>query len=95
MYFNLFNWTKSPKEEDLNKVREWLIWAVAEAEKQLGSGTGQLKLRLVYNMFVMAFPKLVDVISFKFFSEMVDVALGTLKLILNENEQIKNYVSKF
>lgn len=94
MFFNLFNQAKTPKEEDLNKVKEWLIWAVAEAEKQLGSGTGQLKLRLVYNMFVMAFPKLVDIISFNFFSEMVDVALDTLKLMLNDNEQIKNYVLK-
>lgn len=94
MHFNLFNWAKAPKEEDLSKVREWLIWAVAEAEKQLGSGTGQLKLRLVYNMFVMAFPKLVEVISFEFFSEMVDTALDALALMLNDNEQIKNYIFK-
>lgn len=34
-----------PTESQLAKVREWLLWAVTEAEKDLGGGTGQLKLR--------------------------------------------------
>ena len=38
-YFNL------PSEAQLAKVREWLLWAVTGAEKELGGGTGRLKLR--------------------------------------------------
>ena len=29
-----------PRDAQLNKVREWLLWAVTEAEKNLGGGTG-------------------------------------------------------
>ena len=39
----------------LNKVREWLLYAVTKAEKELGAGTGKLKLRYVYDMFVARF----------------------------------------
>ena len=28
-------------------VKEWLLWAVTQAEQYLGSGTGALKLRYV------------------------------------------------
>ena len=42
-YFNL------PSEAQLAKVREWLLWAVTGAEKELGGGTGRLKLRQVYD----------------------------------------------
>lgn len=34
------------------KIVEWLVYAVTEAEKQLGNGTGQLKLRLCYDWFI-------------------------------------------
>lgn len=33
-----------PTEKQLAKVKEWLLWAVTEAEKDLGGGTGKLKL---------------------------------------------------
>ena len=56
-----------PTNEQLKKVKEWLLWAVAEAEKELGSGTGQLKLRYVYDMFIVKFPSLAKIISFETF----------------------------
>ena len=34
------------------KVKEWLKWAVTTVEKELGTKTGQLKLRKVYDMFI-------------------------------------------
>ena len=37
-------------------VKEWLLWAVTQAEQYLGSGTGALKLRYVYDLAVEAFP---------------------------------------
>lgn len=44
-----------PSDKQLNKVREWLLYAVTKAEKELGGGTGQIKLRYVYDMFVARF----------------------------------------
>ena len=41
-----------PRETQLAKVREWLLWAVTRAEQELGGGTGRLKLRQVYDLFV-------------------------------------------
>lgn len=74
------------------KVKNWLVWAVGEAEKQFGSGTGQLKLRSVYNMFVKQFPKLSMIIRFERFSELVDDALKVMRKML-ENDKIANVIS--
>ena len=37
---------KLPTNKKIANMKEWLKWAVVEAEKALGSGTGQLKLRM-------------------------------------------------
>ena len=73
------------------KVKKWLVYAVTVAEKQLGSGTGQLKLRTVYDMFMTKFPKLSIFISFDTFSGWVDIALEEMNKLL-ENPAVKNYV---
>lgn len=75
------------------KVKNWLVFAVSVAERELGSGTGQLKLRRVYNQFVIQFPKLSMIISFTRFSELVDDALEIMKKML-ENEKIANIISQ-
>jgi len=74
------------------KVREWLIWAVTRAEKELGGGTGQLKLRQVYDWFVTKFPALSAVLPFKVFSTWVDVALEKMKTMLSNNASVANYI---
>lgn len=79
-------------EEQKLKVQEWLIWAVAQAESDLGGGTGQLKLRKVYGMFIVAFPWLVETIPFEEFSDMVDVALDKFRDMLKNNSKVKEYV---
>lgn len=78
-----------PREEQLAKVREWLLWAVTGAEKELGGGTGKLKLRQVYDLFVMRFPWLVRVVSFDLFSDMVDDALEEMRSMLQTNTAVK------
>ena len=75
------------------KVKNWLVYAVTLAESELGSGTGQLKLRSVYNMFVLRFPKLSMIISFARFSELVDDALDIMREML-KNDKIANIISK-
>lgn len=74
------------------KVIEWLKWAVSEAEKMLGGGTGQLKLRLVYDWFVQKFPIVAAFLPFRVFSAWVDVALETMRKWLEDNKQVLNYV---
>jgi len=75
-----------------NKVIEWLKYAVSEAEKQLGGGTGQLKLRLVYDWFVDKFPVIAAILPFSVFSAWVDVALATMKKWLGSNGSISSWV---
>ncbi len=81
-----------PTAEQLAKVREWLLWAVTEAEKDLGGGTGKLKLRQVYDLFVTRFPWLAKLVSFELFSAMVDDALEEMREMLDTNEAAKAFV---
>lgn len=81
-----------PTNKQLEKVKEWLLFAVSEAEKELGSGTGQLKLSMVYDMFVVRFSWLAKVISFKTFSLLVDEALDKMRILLQTNEAINTVI---
>ena len=72
-----------------NKAKEWLKWAVLVAEQELGSGTGQAKLHMVYDMFVEKFPALASVLPFNIFSKWVDLALEWMRDQLSKNENIK------
>ena len=74
------------------KVKEWLKWAVTQAEKDLKSGTGQLKLRQVYDMFIERFPVFSKLVPFSTFSLWVDEALIFLREQLEKNENIKAFV---
>ena len=73
--------------------KNWLVWAVSEAEKVLGSGTGQLKLRLVYDMAVARFPILAKIIPFKLFSKMVDAALKVMNDMIKNNTNIAEAIT--
>lgn len=81
-----------PTDAQLSKVREWLLWAVTEAEKDLGGGTGRLKLRQVYDLFVTRFPWLAKLVSFELFSDMVDDALEEMREMLDTNQAVKAFV---
>lgn len=88
--YAVYVFVKMPSDKQLNKVREWLLYAVTKAEKELGGGTGQIKLRYVYDMFVARFAWLARVISFEAFSMMVDEALERMKKIRNRCIQHNN-----
>lgn len=81
-----------PTKTQIAKVKEWLVYACMEAEKELGEKTGQLKLRMVYDMFLTKFSWLSKVITFEQFSKMVDEALERFKKMLQENKNVKSYV---
>lgn len=90
----MYEFFKLEKSKRLNMVREWLLLAVVKAEKQLGGGTGQIKLRFVYDMFIDKFKFLSMLISFGQFSSMVDEALDQMKEMLLTNQQLKEYIEK-
>ena len=73
----------------MRQVQEWLLYAVAKAEAMLGSGTGELKLRYVYDMFLVKFPVIAIFISFDDFSIMVEKALQKFEELIQTNDKIK------
>lgn len=81
-----------PTSAQIDKVKEWLLWAVTQAEKELGGGTGQLKLRQVYDLFVQRFPAVAKMISFDTFSLWVDEALDDMREMLKQNKAVKELV---
>ena len=83
---------KLPKDKKIANIKEWLKFAVVDAEKELGSGTGQLKLRMVYNMAVKQFPFIVQLIPFDTFSGWVDEALDWMRDQLAENKVTQSYI---
>lgn len=87
----IYEWAGKPTAEQIANIKEWLLYAVIEAEKQLGGGTGQVKLRQVYDMAIQRF-KWLSVIPFSTFSSWVDEALNEMKNMLATNEKVKQLV---
>lgn len=67
-------------------ITDWLLLAVTEAEKQLGSGTGRQKLKKVYLWFTERFPVASYFVSFDLFSAWVDKSLDIMERILETGE---------
>ena len=88
----VWQFSQKPTKEQLEAVREWLVYAVSSAEAELGSGTGQLKLRHVYDMFVERFPTIALFITFAEFGKMVDDALVTMRQMLANNKAISELI---
>ena len=76
----------------IDKCKEWLLWAVTQAEAELGSGTGQLKLRAVYDLFIQRFPAVAKAISFDTFMIWVDDALIEMREMLKQNKAVQELV---
>ena len=77
-----------PTEQQIESLKEWLKWAVTETEKELGSGTGQLKLRRVYDLALAKFPWIARLVPCEEFSMWVDEALLWLNKQLESNKAI-------
>lgn len=76
----------------VNGFKNWLVWAVSEAEKTFGSGTGQLKLRNAYDLAVVRYPILAKLIPFSLFKWMVDKALDTMREMIEKNGKIAGVI---
>ena len=88
----VYTFINYPTSEKIRKVKEWLLFAVVEAEKEFGSSTGQIKLRYVYDLFIAKFPAISKVISFDSFSLLVDEALKQFKKLLINNKTLQEKV---
>lgn len=85
---------KLEKQKQIEILKEWLLLAVIRAEKELGGGTGQVKLRYVYDLFIDKFGFLARVLSFEQFSMYVDEALELMKHIIASNQNVELYIMK-
>lgn len=88
----VYEFYKLGKEKQVSKIKEWLLFAVLEAEKALGGGTGKVKLRYVYDMFIDKFKFMTVLVSFEEFSTMVDETLEIMRDMLATNEKVKEYI---
>ena len=82
----IFKFFEAPSSGQIKQIKNWLLWAVTVAEADLGAGTGKLKLRYVYDMFLSKFPYFAAVISFETFSLWVDEALEEMREWLKEEK---------
>ena len=76
----------------VNGFKNWLVWAVSEAEAVFGSKTGKLKLRYVYDLAVDRFPILAKLIPFALFSKLVDGALDIMRDMVENNKNIADAI---
>ena len=88
----IFGFIHMPTAKQIENLMEWLKIAVVEAEKQFQSGTGQLKLRAVYESAVIAFPWIAKYMTFQKFSQLVDIALVWMREQIEQNEKIREYI---
>ena len=91
--FAIYKFAKLGKEKQTEMILEWLLLAVVQAEKELGGGTGQIKLRFVYDLFTNKFKVISRFMSFAQFSLLVDIALDRMKEMLDTNKELERYVS--
>ena len=73
-------------------AQDWLLWGVSQAETQLGSGTGKLKLRCAYDLFIKRFPVFSKLITFGTFAGWVDSSLDIMKELIETNPAIANVI---
>jgi hypothetical protein len=85
----IYTFINYPTNDKIQKVKEWLLFAVTQAETEFGTSTGQIKLRYVYDLFIAKFPAISKVISFDSFSLLVDEALEQFKKLLINNKHYK------
>lgn len=73
--------------------RNWLVFAVSEAEKYLGSGTGKLKIRYAYDLAVKQYPTITKILPWRVFSRLVDAALVIMRQMIDENQKIAEAIN--
>ena len=81
-----------PTGQQKEQIKQWMLWAVSEAEKKYKTGTGTIKLRYVYDLFVKAFPTMAPLISFATFACWVDEVLEQMRHLMETNKCVQDYI---
>ena len=89
----IYKFAKMGRDQQIANIKEWLLVACLEAEKVLGSNTGRIKLRYVYDLFVTKFRFMSFIISFEQFSLLVDEALDVMRDLIDTNDAVKTIVN--
>lgn len=77
----------------VNGFKNWLVWAVSEAESMFGSKTGKLKLRYAYELAIERFPVIAKMMPFAIFSKFVDGALKIMRDMIENNKSIADAIT--
>lgn len=77
----------------VNGFKNWLVWAVTEAEATFGSKTGKLKLRYAYELAVARFPTIAKFLPFRLFMKLVDGALEVMRKMIEDNKSIAEAIT--
>lgn len=89
---SVYKFMKLGKERQVENIKQWLIFACLEAEKMLGSKTGKVKLRYVYDLFVSKYKFISCLIPFDTFSKWVDDSLIDMRNMISTNEAIRKII---
>ena len=86
MIMKIIQFLDLPTDKKIEEIKKRLLEFCTQAEIDIGSETGRLKLSQVYNKFCEAYPYLKKWISYERFSELVDEVLPIMKEILANKE---------
>lgn len=86
---------EAAKAKLTNAVSDWLLRAVTEAERELGGGTGKLKIRAVYERALEVFgPELAQIITLEQLDAMAQTPLEEMRKMLEANSSAAEYVKQ-
>lgn len=85
VYLGLRWFLSLPNTEKKRRIISWMIYAVKLAEDRFGSGTGVIKLGMVYDMFVKKYSFISKVITYEQFKSWVDEALALCEKALADS----------
>ena len=90
----VYSFMQKPTGEQIANLLEALKYLVSLAEKELGAGVGQLKLREVYDTVISndKFAWVAKYMTFDKFSEYVDDALDWMNEQIEKNPNFKKWI---
>lgn len=87
------NFIQMDKNEAIKMLENWAVWAVAKAEKELGSATGELKLAKVYNEFITECPEIAKVVCHDEFRALITFTLARFQKLVETNDAVAMYMN--
>lgn len=84
---------KQAKDQLIESISGWLLYAITEAEREFGDGTGRLKIAEVYDKALERYPGLGYIITLEQLDELAQHPLEEMRRLLESNKAIAAYVS--